>query len=296
MRTLQNSFLRVFSTFIVVFCLTSICRGGEEINAVDDNGNRQGYWKITGSMTLEDGFRENQIVEEGNYENNKKIGVWKKYYPSGTLRNEITFKNNLPRGLYKVYYPNGKLEEEGNWQGNKNVGAFKRYHKNGSIAQEFNFTSAGKRDGVQNYYYENGNLQLSVEVADGVANGLYKTFYPDGNPKLTQVIANGILNENSVKTFEPARTEYAKIEMPEVPENIKASAGNEKTRVPEFEQSGQNALYNQRKQVTQIGEFKNGRLWNGKWHRYDANGTLKKVEVYQEGKFVGYGLLEDANN
>ncbi len=296
MRTLQNSFLHVFSTFILVFCVTLICRGGEDINVVDANGNRQGYWKISGAMALEDGFRDSQIVEEGIYENNKKTGIWKKYYPSGTLRNEITFKNNLPRGPYKVYYLNGKIEEEGNWQGNKNVGAFKRYHKNGALAQEFTFTSAGKRDGVQNYYYENGNLQLSVEVTDGVANGFYKTFYPDGNPKLAQVVENGILDEGSVKTFKPVKTEYAKVEMPEVPENITTSVDTKKTSVPEFEQSGQNALYNHRKQVTQVGEFKNGRLWNGKWHRYDTDGTLKKVEVYQEGKFVGYGPLEDANN
>jgi antitoxin component YwqK of YwqJK toxin-antitoxin module len=296
MRTLQNSFLHVFSTFILVLFLTSVCRGGEEINAIDANGKRQGYWKITGSMTIEDGFRDNQVVEEGNYETNEKIGIWKKYYPSGVLRNEIAFKNNMPRGVYKVYYPNGKLEEEGNWQGNKNIGVFKRYHKNGKLAQDFTFTSGGKRDGVQNYYYNNGNLQLTVEVEEGVANGFYKTFYPDGKPKMEKTVINGLVEENSIKSFEPAKEEYAKVEMPEVPENIKTHVDKKEAKILEFERSGQNALYNHRKQVTQIGEFKNGRLWNGKWNRYDPNGNLKKVEVYKEGKFIGYGVLEDSNN
>lgn len=296
MRTLQNSLLHVFSTVILVFCLTLICRGGEDINAIDANGKRQGYWKITGSITLEGGFRDNQVVEEGTYESNKKIGVWKKYYPSGILRNEITFKNNMPRGKYKVYYLNGNLEEEGNWQGNKNIGFFKRYYENGSIAQEFNFTSIGKRDGVQHYYYKNGNVQLSVEIKEGTANGFYKTFYPDGKPRMEKMVINGLVQEDSVKSFEPATEDYPKVEMPEVPESITTKVEKMEASIREFERSGQNILYNHKKQITQIGEFKNGRLWNGKRHRYDPNGNLKKVEVYEDGKFIGYGLLEDANN
>lgn len=296
MRPLQNSFLHLFGTTLMVCLLSFVSRAGEDINVLDADGKRQGYWKITGAMTLEDGFRDSQIVEEGNYESNKKIGLWKKYYPSGVLRNEITFKNNMPRGEYKVYYPNGKLEEEGNWQGNKNIGAFKRYHKNGKLAQDFTFTSGGKRDGVQNYYYDNGNLQLAVEVKEGVANGFYRTFYPDGKPKMEKTVINGLVDKSSVKSFEPDKVEFAKVEMPEVPEKIDFQVEEAKASVHEFEQSGQNTLYNHKKQITQIGEFKNGRLWNGKWHRYDPAGKLKKVEVYQGGKFVGYGSLEDANN
>lgn len=296
MRPRQKLYLHIFSTLILLVCATVICRAGDDINTTDDKGNRQGYWKITGAMTTEAGYRDNQLVEEGNYEHNKKTGLWKKYYPTGSIKNEITFQNNLPRGPYKIYYSDGKLEEIGNWQGNKNVGSFKRYHPNGKPAQIFTFTDAGKRDGVQNYFYENGNLQLSVEVTDGVANGIYETYYPDGKLKSEKFIRNGILDESSVRTYEPTRDEHATVDMPVVPEKIEAPTEKIETNVEIFEQSGQSALYNSRKQVTQIGEFQNGRLWNGKWHRYDPNGKLKKVEVYQNGKFVGYGRLEDANN
>jgi len=295
-RQIHYFYLHFFSTCLLVFCLTSVCQGGEDINTIDDEGNRQGYWKITGNMTSEAGFRDNQLVEEGNYKNNKKTGIWKKYYPTGSLRNEITFQNNLPRGPYKIYYPDGKLEEIGNWQGNKNIGSFKRYHPNGKPAQIFTFTSEGKRDGVQTYFYDNGNLQLTVEVTDGVANGIYETYFPDGKLKSEKWVQNGIVDESSVKTYEPTKNEYAKAEMPEIPEKVSSSKPKEERSVEVFDQSGNNTLYNQRKQVTQMGEFKNGRLWNGKWHRYDVHGDLKKVEVYQEGRFVGYGVLEAANN
>lgn len=295
MRPLNTSYLNIFSTLILSLCFTFICYAGEDLNTLDADGRRQGYWKITGAMSLEAGFRKDQIVEEGHYESNKKTGVWKKYYPTGVLKNEITFENNMPLGFYKIYYPSGKLEEEGNWQRNKNVGEFKRYHENGKLAQDFTFTSAGKRDGVQNYYYDNGNLQLSVEVEEGVAHGFYKTFYPDGKPKVSKIVKKGTVDPDSVQEFEPAKEVYAKVAMPDVPEKI-ANADEKEKVISKFEQSGENRLYNNRKQITQAGEFKNGRLWNGKWYRYDPNGTLKKVEVYQGGKFVGYAKLEDSNN
>jgi antitoxin component YwqK of YwqJK toxin-antitoxin module len=295
-RQIQIFSINFVSTCILVFCSTLVCLGGEGINTVDDKGNRQGYWKITGSMSAEEGFRDDQLVEEGNYENNKKTGIWKKYFPTGSLQCEITFQNNFPRGPYKIYYPDGKLEELGNWQGNRNVGTFKRYHSNGKPAQIFNFTSEGKRDGVQNYFYDNGNLQLTVEVSDGTVNGIYETYYPDGQLKSEKWVQNGVVDESSVKTYEPSKNEYAKAEMPELPEKISSSQQDEEAHVEAFNRSGKNTLYNQRKQVTQIGEFKDGRLWNGKWKRYDHDGNLQKVEVYQNGKFVGYEHLEAANN
>jgi len=295
-RQIHNFCLHFVSTVMVVLCSTLVCQGSEDLNTVDDKGNRQGYWKITGSMSAEEGYRDNQLVEEGKYENNKKTGIWKKYYPAGSLQSEITFQNNLPRGPYKIYYPDGKLEESGNWQGNKNVGAFKRYHENGKPAQIFNFTSAGKRDGVQNYFYDNGNLQLTVEVSDGTVNGIYKTFYPDGQIKSEKKVNEGVVDEGSVKTYAPSKNEYAEADMPELLEKISSSKQKKEDQVEAFKRSGKNTLYNHRKQVTQVGEFKDGRLWNGKWNRYDLDGNLKNVEVYREGKFVGYGDLEAANN
>jgi antitoxin component YwqK of YwqJK toxin-antitoxin module len=294
MRSLKIPYSHIFGTLLLVLISSFSCFAGEEINSVDANGKRQGYWKISGAMSLEDGYRDDQIVEEGHYESDKKIGVWKKYYPTGILRNEITYKNNIPRGPYKIYYPNGNLEEEGTWLGNKNVEAFKRYHENGKIAQDFTFTMAGKRNGVQNYYYPNGNLQLSVEVKEGVAHGFYKTFYPDGNPKVSKNIIEGKVEESSVQEFKAVK-EYTKVDIPVVPERIEETSASKTAEIERFDKSGENKLYNHRKQVTQAGEFKDGRLWNGKWYKYDANGNLKKVEVYQEGRFAGYGLLEDAN-
>jgi antitoxin component YwqK of YwqJK toxin-antitoxin module len=244
-------------------------------------------------MSREDGYRPDQLVSEGYYVQNKREGIWKKYYPNGNTRSEITYRNNLPRGPYKVYYPNGKLEEEGTWEGNKNTGLFRRYHENGSLAQEFTFTAAGKRDGVQRYFYENGRVQLQVEVQDGIAHGLYQAFSKDGELVEDKRITNGKIDSTLTVPASLTDEELAKMSIPDVPEIEKVQASKEPQNVHPFEQSGYNTLYNQNKQITQVGEFREGRLWNGKWHRYDVQGKLKKIEVYQEGRFVGYAPMEE---
>jgi len=289
-------FHSVLLSFVLTYTLAPFYSfAGEANNMTDANGLRQGYWKITGELSTEEGFRDDQVVEEGTYENNKKTGIWKKFFPSGSLRNEITFMNNVPRGPYKIYYENGSLEEEGNWQGNKNIGVFKRFHENGNLAQDFTFLPNGKRDGTQSYFYENGKNQLTVEVKEGVAHGAYKVYYPNGKIKVEKTVVEGKVDESTVKEYKSREEFYDDFEAPNIPERIVVDAKNNSKPLEVFDKSGENTLYNRRKQVTQSGEFKNGRLWNGKWHRYDRDGKLSKVEIYQEGKFAGYASLEDAD-
>jgi antitoxin component YwqK of YwqJK toxin-antitoxin module len=262
-------------------------------NETDKNGWRQGYWQITGDMTRAPGYKKTQVVEEGTYHDNKRIGTWKKYYPTGELRSEIAYDNNLPRGPYNIYYANGNLEETGEWQNNKNTGAFKRYHENGQVAQEFYFNKNGKRDGIQNYFYANGQLQMRVEIMDGAAHGAYSAFYPNGDIKEEKRLINGEVEPGSNKTYPAKGNLSTAATIPELPTAETTPSSNDKPNLEVFKQTGFNTLYNRDLQMTQVGEFKNGKLWNGKWHRYDENGLLKKVEVYKNGRFIGYGIIDE---
>lgn len=277
------------------------------LNETDGNGLRQGYWKITGAISQEDGYGHDRIVEEGKYEDNKRIGLWRKFYPTGTVRSEITYVNDFPRGPYRIYYPSGKVEEEGDWQGMKNVNAFKRYHENGRIAQDFHFNSKGRRDGTQRYYYPSGQPQLTVEVENGLSHGLYQTYYADGSLKEQKQIISGRVDPASVVHYPAANDRLASESDPELPtgeisvepELVQAASSAVRGTTPshqpaleKFEESGPGKLYNRNNQITQEGEFREGRLWNGKRHRYDREGKLSKTEVYQHGKFVGYEMPE----
>lgn len=292
-------------TLFVLFCLATLQahsavetddRSLTKENLTDVNGHRQGYWRITGAISVEEGYRKNQVIEEGEYRDNKREGMWRKYYPTGSLKSEITYEDNHPMGAYTVYYPSGQVEEEGLWLINRNTGDFTRYHENGNVSQKFHFNSAGKRQGVQEYYFENGQLQMAVELDNGIVHGSYKTFYSDGSPQCEKRMTNGEVEEGSEVNFKPKSKSVESASLPELPRRETKPVTTDKPNLAEFKADGFNTLYNKNKQVTQVGKFIKGRLWEGKWYRYDENGLLKRVEVYKDGRFIGYGIIDDTNN
>jgi antitoxin component YwqK of YwqJK toxin-antitoxin module len=268
---------------------------GNAANVIDAAGMRQGYWKITGEMVENKDYKKNQVVEEGAYIDNKRNGVWKKYYPSGKLRSEITYKNNHPRGIYTTYFSEGGKEEHGDWQGNRNVGEYKRFHENGTIAQDFSFNEFGKREGIQHYYFPNGKVQMTAEIDNGTAHGMVKVYYSDGELRSEKMIVNGSVDKSTIKEYKAQNREKRLEETPTLPVQETVPAEQDRPNLVEFKDTGFNTLYNRNQQVTQVGEFKEGRLWNGKWHRYNGDGILNKIEVYQNGRFVGYGVVDDSS-
>jgi hypothetical protein len=59
-----------------------------------------------------------------------------------------------------------------------------------------------------------------------------------------------------------------------------------------FRANGYNTIYNSNDQISQVGQYKDGQLWNGKWYQYNQDGILIRIEVYKDGKYVGNGLIE----
>lgn len=261
-------------------------------NQIDDNGKRQGYWVITGSMTTEKGYSAKAKVEEGEYLDNRKEGVWKKYWPSGTLKTEISYSSGKPKGKYSVYYKNGQLEEVGNWNKNKNTGEFKRFYENGNPQQEFFFSDNGKRNGVQKYFYENGQLEVIVSIINGKEDGVMKRYYENGKLKEEKTMTGGVLSPNGIKSYDKNPKPYVAKSNSKAKESSMVTE-NERPNIKEFDPNGQNTLYNKRLQKTQVGIFKSGRLWEGRWYRYDTNGLLIKIEVYKQGRYFGTTVESD---
>lgn len=259
-------------------------------NQIDSNGKRQGYWIITGSMTTELGYDAKAKVEEGNYVDSRKEGLWKKYWPTGTIKSEINYISGKPKGKYAVYYKNGQLEESGNWNKNKNTGEFKRFYKNGNPQQEFIFSENGKRNGVQKYYHENGQLELVATIIDGKEDGVVKRYFDNGKLKEEKTMKAGVLSKGSIKSYDKNPKPFVAKADSNAKESKKVS---DRPNIQKFEPNGRNTLYNKRLQKTQVGMFKNGRLWEGRWYRYDANGILTKIEVYKQGRYFGTTVESD---
>ena len=121
-----------------------------------------------------------------------------------------------------------------------------------------------------------------------------KTIASDGSMMEEKRFINGQVDPESTKTYPAKLNSETAARTPEIPISETKPAEPDKPNLGEFKFNGFNALYNKSLQITQVGVFKDGRLYNGKWHRYDENGILKKIEVYQNGGFSGYGEIEDA--
>ncbi len=267
---------------------------GDTINRIDANNLKQGLWKIFNRTKNLPGYEPDQLVEEGAYKDSRKVGIWKRFFPNGNMQDEIEYSNNRPNGYYKTYFENGQVQEEGTWKNNRNIGAFKRYYENGQVSQDFKFNESGKRDGEQKYFYENGQLMIEGVWDGGKESGIVKEYYETGDIKAEKNFAGGVLDPESTKTYEPKKPIKEK-EEPKVASNVTVEK-NEKPNpavTSKFDGNGYAKLFNLNKQVSKDGVFKNYKLIDGKWYKYDDNGILIRIEIYKDGKYIGDGVIDE---
>ena len=273
---------------------------GDTINKTSETNLKQGKWIYFGSTKPNSGYKPDQIIEEGIYVDNRKEGVWIKYFPSGKIESEITYSKNRPNGEYKVYYENGQLQEHGEWKNNRNTGNFKRYYENGEPQQDFVFNASGKRDGPVKYYHENGAIMIEGTISMGKEVGEFREYYANGDLKASRVYDDaGVLNvEKSQLEIKPKNEMVEIKETPDVPLKTatveKDAKQNEaEIKVSPFDGNGEHTLYNKNKQISQKGLFKGYKLIDGLYYKYDDNGILVTIERYKKGKYVGDVPIEN---
>lgn len=263
---------------------------GDTINYIDENNLKQGFWKIFGRMKRLPGYEPDQVIEQGNYKNSRKMGLWTKFFPSGKTKSEIEYVNSRPNGAYKTYYENGQVEEEGNWKNNRNTSEFKRYYENGQVAQEFAFNNSGKRDGKQVYYYENGQVMIEADM-DGGKEKFVKEYYEDGSVKAEKAYVDGKLDVANTKVYE-SKTPVKEKKPEGVVEIVKVSK-DEYVNSGDFKGDGKYKMYNADRQISKDGFFKKYRLMDGKQFIYNGNGILTQIKLFKDGRYIGDAPLPE---
>ena len=274
--------------------------GTDTINREDNNSLKQGKWIVTNKIKNLPDYEEDQKVEEGVYKDNKKVGKWKEYYPNKQLKNVITFENGRPNGYAIMYHDNGKVSEEGLWKNNRWIGNYKLYYENGQVAQDFNFNPSGKREGEQAYFFENGQKMIEGNWKEGREAGVVKEYYQNGDLRSEKNFNNGAIDVATSKTYDPVKA--LPKETPDKPKDPEAGTVKivvdekvEKPNLPAqvFTGEGHWTLYNKNRQVSKDGEFKAGRLMDGKVYHYSDDGILKRIAVYKNGQYVGDAPVEE---
>ena len=134
---------------------------------------------------------------------------------------------------------------------------------------------------------------MEVYISDGKETGICRRFDDQGNLIEEKNFNNGELVTGSLKVYKKEK------KAPVVKDDYDPLVGapspkpvDQTNPATPFLPNGFNTLYNKNGQVSNIGEFKNGRLYEGKVYEYDESGLLIAVHVFQNGVRVGNGVLD----
>lgn len=175
----------------------------DTINQKDSLHKKQGYWKIYAYMRNEPGYKPDEIIEEGYYLNDRKTGLWIKYYPGGKIKSKINYQYGRAYGYFEVYYSNGCMEESGEWT----IGKTKQYIRYLPNCGDSIKGEVIKKDTLQkfipyspsNIYPENRTHKkdsvFEVPVLNDSTNGYAKFYDKDKNIQYDGYFENGKLKE-----------------------------------------------------------------------------------------------------
>lgn len=265
-------------------------QGGGNLNIKDEQGRKQGKWIFYGKDRPAAGYPAEGKIEEGTYRDDRKEGLWVKYHNDGVTKKLAgEYRNNRPSGKYTKYYPDGTVRESGTFSKNKHYDSLKRFHENGVLEYEASYNDAGREQGTVKYYYANGQEEFVYESQNGTPTGKATRYYENGDIKeIIYYGANGEVTRSEQRDMvNPAVT-------PVNPGQSRQTAPKvvtPRTKGVRFQPNGYNKVYNDNDEIWQDGEFRNGRLWDGKVYEYDGDGILLKVKVFKKGLYHSDGQL-----
>jgi antitoxin component YwqK of YwqJK toxin-antitoxin module len=278
--------IRLICSFCCILFASAVA--AESVNQLDPQGNRQGLWTITGNIARDVKYPGNGRVEEGNYIDGRKVGIWKRYWPSGKLRSEINYASGLPSGTYTLYYENGKPEETGTWQYGRYTGVFKRFYPNGKIQQVLNYNQEGWADGSQEHYYDDGSTAMTCTMKSGKEQGKIIWFEPRGVKFSVVQMTDGFNNSSHVLATHSDNMGLPWLNIYPGEIGKEATATEYQTNsAQKFEADNYNVLYDRTGQLMQSGYFRKGILHKGKWYFYNSDGIMTAIRYYSDGRFIG---------
>lgn len=259
-------------------------QGEDEPGKTDEGGKKQGHWIVKGKHKPEKGYPMEDKIEEGDYKDSRKMGEWTFFYKGNVPRLKTTFINNKASGKYIKYHENGNVKEEGEYRMGRQIGTKKDYHVNGEIKRVQSYNSVGKPHGEVKEYNDQGVVVMEATIDNGKRkkavwrndDGSLKrevTYGEDGRP--AEVKEGTVLEKKEVVGTGNAATK---------------PVGTETKDGKPFKPDGFNMLY-KNDELYQVGKFQGGRLWEGKFYKYDADGLLLKIEIYKGGKYHSDGQM-----
>ena len=90
---------------ISIFLVFSFSVNAQNLNQIDNNGQKQGLWKKS--------YENGNLRYKGQFNNDIPIGIFYYYYKSGELQLEKEFFHNGSAAATYIFYKNGNLKASG---------------------------------------------------------------------------------------------------------------------------------------------------------------------------------------
>ena len=149
---------------IVTFCLTVCCKS--QNNQLDDQGRRNGPWKVYFDDT-------SQLKFEGNYIHGKRSGTFKFFkkgfyeHPSAIMQ----FEDEKEAVQVTYYTQKGKPISEGKMMDRKREGKWLYYHQETDSVMIVEHYKNDQLHGIQKTYFPDGNLAEKTQYTFGKKDG-----------------------------------------------------------------------------------------------------------------------------
>jgi antitoxin component YwqK of YwqJK toxin-antitoxin module len=167
---------------LVLFLLPSLIFG--QVNQKDAKGRKQGPWQKN--------YPNSKVfVYVGQFKDDKPVGQFRYYYPSGEVKGIIDHIPNSPRSYGYFYHENNELMSEGAYWNQLKDSTWANYSPAGEVTSAEEYKN-DKLNGKRVVYYIQGQIEegkldvLSIaNYKDSILNGIYKEFFPGGKIKKT---------------------------------------------------------------------------------------------------------------
>lgn len=161
--------------FFLLLLSVQLINAQEEINQLDKDGGRHGYWKKTypGSE---------QVRYEGTFEHGKEVGVFKFYCEDcGSQPMAVRTFSEKDDSVWVQYYTSkGKLVSEGKLLDREREGEWVYYHEKSERIMTKEFYKAGKLHGKKSTYYPDGAITEELNYEYGQRQGENLFYSPEG--------------------------------------------------------------------------------------------------------------------
>lgn len=155
----------------------------EERNTVDENGLKQGYW--------ENSYPNGNIQYKGTFKDDRPVGLFVRYFPSGIKMAEMNFCDEGRRSVAEIYNERGVIAAKGVYIDEKKDSVWSYFSGSEARLTGTETYDQGVKQGLSATWYPNGKPAESFWYENNLRNGPWNQFYDTGRLKVRSAMKDG---------------------------------------------------------------------------------------------------------